>query len=108
MKSEKKYYALYKSLKDKILSGEYKALARIDVADILRGIAIGGLLAANDQIKVTHTANSLRNGISGCQYVSARKLSVAEQRAAVCAHIYLSHIHSPFWVLILSRRSRSA
>ncbi len=39
MKSEKKYYALYKSLKEKILSGEYKAYEKLPSKRIMADMA---------------------------------------------------------------------
>ena len=51
MKSEKKYYALYKSLKEKILSGEYKAYEKLPSKRIMADMdGVEGIVSADNVI----------------------------------------------------------
>ena len=52
----------------------------------LRRVAVGGLLAADDEVKVACRAHALRERVGGGKHIRARKLAVAEHRAAHSAH----------------------
>ena len=52
----------------------------------LGGVAVSGLAAAEDQIKVPHAADGLREGVAGSQHVRAAQPPVAEHIALIRAH----------------------
>ena len=58
----------------------------------LRGIAVGSLLAAEDQVKIAHGLNGLGERVAGGQHVCAAQTAIGKDIALVRAHhIRLAH-----------------
>lgn len=58
----------------------------------LSGIAVGGLLAAEDEIKVANALDGLRKGVAGGEHVRAAQTAVREHIALVRAH-HIGFLH---------------